>query len=126
MDELASDPLFDVDGCAEQLFLYLWTKNRGGSSCPGVRVPDTVRQLFPRAPRSPPLPARARPPPLRPDAPAPPRLPAGVANLPASTGLSAGAWARSGAPGSRGGTRRGRAMPSGADAATLGGTGRRW
>ena len=66
MDELASDPLFDVDRCAEQLFLYLWTKNRAGSSCPGVRVPDTVWQLFPRAPRSPPLPARARPPPSAP------------------------------------------------------------
>ena len=28
--------------CAEQLFLYLWTKNRAGGSCPGVRLPDTV------------------------------------------------------------------------------------
>ena len=42
MDELASDPLVDTDGCAEQLFLYLWTKNRAGGSCPGVRLPDTV------------------------------------------------------------------------------------
>ena len=42
VDELASDPLVDTDGCAEQLFLYLWTKNRAGGSCPGVRLPDTV------------------------------------------------------------------------------------
>ena len=65
VDRFATDPLFDVDGCAEQLFLYLWTKNRSGSSCPGVRVPDTVRRLLPRSSPSPPIPAPPPQPPPR-------------------------------------------------------------
>ena len=41
-DDDATDALRDADGCAWQLYAWLWRRNARGESCPGILLPDTA------------------------------------------------------------------------------------
>mmetsp|Transcript_47542 Transcript_47542/g.152345 ORF Transcript_47542/g.152345 Transcript_47542/m.152345 type:complete len:588 (-) Transcript_47542:122-1885(-) len=41
-NEFEVDPLYDADGCVENIYNFLWRKNSFGKTCPDIHLPDTV------------------------------------------------------------------------------------